>query len=54
MCHSSLEVRLNGRGNFVFGKNGSGKTAVVYALVLGLGGNPRAIKRGTSLKGNIL
>ncbi|KDR13223.1 Structural maintenance of chromosomes protein 6 [Zootermopsis nevadensis] len=50
MCHSSLEVRLNPRGNFIVGRNVSGKTAIIAALVLGLGGNPRAIKRHTTLQ----
>ena len=41
MCHTSLEVSLNSNLNFIIGRNGSGKSAVMTALTVGLGGRAR-------------
>lgn len=37
MCHEELNVHFNPRINFVSGRNGSGKSAVLLGLALGLG-----------------
>ncbi|KAF2011722.1 P-loop containing nucleoside triphosphate hydrolase protein [Aaosphaeria arxii CBS 175.79] len=50
MCHEQLTVTLGPLINFVIGHNGSGKSAVLTALTLCLGGKPGATNRGSSLK----
>ncbi|XP_063412399.1 structural maintenance of chromosomes protein 6-like isoform X3 [Mytilus trossulus] len=50
MCHSRLDVRLGPHVNFVVGRNGSGKSAIVTALVVGLGGKASVTSRGTTIK----
>ncbi|KAK6621266.1 hypothetical protein RUM43_011572 [Polyplax serrata] len=39
MCHSNLEVNLNPGVNFITGLNGSGKSTVMAALIVVLGGS---------------
>nr|XP_046228256.1 structural maintenance of chromosomes protein 6-like isoform X2 [Scatophagus argus] len=52
MCHSLLGPFTFGSNvNFVVGKNGSGKSAILTALIVALGGNALATNRGSSLKG---
>ncbi|XP_042359511.1 structural maintenance of chromosomes protein 6-like isoform X2 [Plectropomus leopardus] len=52
MCHSNLGPFTFGSNvNFVVGNNGSGKSAVLTALIVALGGNAQATNRGSSLKG---
>uniref|UniRef100_UPI0037E8A562 structural maintenance of chromosomes protein 6 n=1 Tax=Semicossyphus pulcher TaxID=241346 RepID=UPI0037E8A562 len=52
MCHSLLGPFTFGSNvNFVVGNNGSGKSAVLTALIVALGGNAQATNRGLSLKG---
>ncbi|KAK9531542.1 hypothetical protein VZT92_010961 [Zoarces viviparus] len=52
MCHSLLGPFTFGSNvNFVVGNNGSGKSAVLTALIVALGGNAHATNRGLSLKG---
>ncbi|XP_050517633.1 structural maintenance of chromosomes protein 6 isoform X2 [Diabrotica virgifera virgifera] len=50
MCHSHLEVKFENI-IFVTGRNGSGKSAILTALVLGLGGRATLTNRGSSAKG---
>ena len=50
MCHSFLHVELGPLINFIIGHNGSGKSAVLTALTISLGGKASATNRGGSLK----
>ncbi|GCB60225.1 hypothetical protein scyTo_0009135, partial [Scyliorhinus torazame] len=52
MCHSCLgPFKFGPNVNFVVGNNGSGKSAVLTALIVGLGGKATATNRGYSIKG---
>ncbi|XP_010158965.1 PREDICTED: structural maintenance of chromosomes protein 6-like, partial [Eurypyga helias] len=51
MCHSMLgPFQFGSNVNFVVGNNGSGKSSVLTALIVGLGGKATATNRGSSLK----
>ncbi|OJK00610.1 hypothetical protein ASPACDRAFT_77462 [Aspergillus aculeatus ATCC 16872] len=50
MCHDHFYIELGPLINFVVGKNGSGKSAVLTAITLCLGGKASATNRGQSLK----
>lgn len=50
MCHARYEFVLGPLINFVCGKNGSGKSAILTAIILCLGGKASATNRGASLK----
>ncbi|KAI9752799.1 MAG: hypothetical protein M4579_005474 [Chaenotheca gracillima] len=50
MCHSKLHVSFGPLINFIIGHNGSGKSAVLTALTLCLGGKASSTNRGQSLK----
>ncbi|KAJ9359506.1 DNA repair protein [Paecilomyces variotii] len=50
MCHEHFYVELGPLINFIVGKNGSGKSAVLTAITLCLGGKASATNRGQSLK----
>lgn len=54
MCHSLLEVNFTNNISIVIGKNGSGKSAILTALVVGLGGKASLTNRGSSVKGMCL
>lgn len=53
MCHTKLTITLGPLINFIIGHNGSGKSAILTALTMCLGGKTKATNRGTSLKGLI-
>lgn len=50
MCHKNYEFVLGPLINFICGKNGSGKSAILTAIQLCLGGKASATNRGQSLK----
>lgn len=50
MCHSNFQLQLNPRINFISGLNGSGKSAIQTAIVVGFGGRASITDRGSSLK----
>ncbi|XP_072747857.1 structural maintenance of chromosomes protein 6 [Anoplolepis gracilipes] len=50
MCHEALEIVLNENVNFIVGRNGSGKSAILTALTIGLGARANVTSRGTSVK----
>ncbi|XP_973544.4 structural maintenance of chromosomes protein 6 [Tribolium castaneum] len=50
MCHSMLEVDLSENISIIIGRNGSGKSAILTALVVGLGGKASLTNRGNSVK----
>ncbi|KAL5040822.1 hypothetical protein BDW71DRAFT_192963 [Aspergillus fruticulosus] len=50
MCHDHFQVELGPLINFIVGKNGSGKSAVLTAITLCLGGKASTTNRGQSLK----
>jgi structural maintenance of chromosomes protein 6 len=50
MCHKHFSVELSPLINFIVGKNGSGKSAILTALTLCLGAKASITNRGQSLK----
>lgn len=50
MCHERLKVELGPLLNFIVGQNGSGKSAILTAITLCLGGKASSTNRGASLK----
>lgn len=50
MCHEKLHVTLGPLINFIIGENGSGKSAILTAITICLGGKASATNRGASLK----
>ncbi|XP_074599451.1 structural maintenance of chromosomes 6 [Brevipalpus obovatus] len=50
MCHERFEITFGPRVNFVVGRNGSGKSAILTAIVLALGGRASNTSRGNSMK----
>jgi len=53
MSHARLKLNFGSRLNVVCGSNGSGKSAMLQAIVLGLGGHAKDTKRMSNLKGFI-
>ena len=50
MCHHKMIFKLGPMINFICGKNGSGKSAILTAIVLCLGGKASATNRGARLQ----
>ena len=50
MCHAFLKVTIGPLINFVIGQNGSGKSAVLTALTICLGGKASSTNRAGNLK----
>ena len=50
MCHKYFEMKLGPLINFIIGNNGSGKSAVLTAITICLGGKASSTNRGQSLK----
>jgi structural maintenance of chromosomes protein 6 len=50
MCHTNFLVEFRPRINFVVGSNGSGKSAVLTALTVGLGGKASFTSRGSNIE----
>lgn len=50
MCHERLHCDLGPLLNFIVGENGSGKSAILTAITLCLGGKASATNRGGSLR----
>lgn len=50
MCHRNFEVILNPNVNVFVGLNGSGKSAILTAIAIGLGSKATATARSTNLK----
>ncbi|XP_062715396.1 structural maintenance of chromosomes protein 6 [Aedes albopictus] len=50
MCHRNLVVEFNKRANLLVGNNGSGKSAVLAALTIGLGCSANLTNRSSSVK----
>ncbi|KAJ9656420.1 Structural maintenance of chromosomes protein 6 [Neophaeococcomyces mojaviensis] len=50
MCHKHFSFELGPLINFICGKNGSGKSAILTAIILCLGGKASTTNRGGSLK----
>lgn len=50
MCHEFFELELGPKINFIIGRNGSGKSAVITGITVGLGCKANEIDRGKNLK----
>uniref|UniRef100_A0A915IM67 Rad50/SbcC-type AAA domain-containing protein n=1 Tax=Romanomermis culicivorax TaxID=13658 RepID=A0A915IM67_ROMCU len=50
MCHSNLRFEFGPHLNFITGQNGSGKSAVLAAVVIGLGAKASSMSRYASAK----
>lgn len=49
MCHRHLLVKLGSAINFITGNNGSGKSAILTALTICLGGRASTTQRASTL-----
>lgn len=53
MCHKKLTVELCRNINFIYGQNGSGKSAILAAIQVCLGAGARRTNRARNLKGMV-
>lgn len=51
MCHSHLEIKFDKNINYLIGKNGSGKSAILSSLILGLGERANTTNRAQTVQG---
>ncbi|GBL76156.1 Structural maintenance of chromosomes protein 6 [Araneus ventricosus] len=51
MCHENLTLNFEPHMNFIIGQNGSGKSAILTAIILALGGKSSSTDRFTNIKG---
>ncbi|CAH6723874.1 structural maintenance of chromosomes protein 6 [[Candida] jaroonii] len=49
MCHDSFELELGPRLNFIIGRNGSGKSAIITGISVGLGAKASDTSRGSAI-----
>lgn len=49
MCHGNFKLDFNQRMNFILGHNGSGKSGILTAIIVGLGGTAKATNRSNSI-----
>ena len=54
MTHAQVVLQPSSAVNFVLGANGSGKSSLVCAMCLGLGGDVRDMERGSKLEDYIM
>lgn len=54
MCHKAFSLDFGGQTNFIIGRNGSGKSAILTGLSVALGARASDTDRGNSLKGLIM
>lgn len=47
MCHAKLQLDFNDRMNFILGHNGAGKSVILTAIIIGLGGSAKATNRSS-------
>lgn len=50
MCHDHFELKFGPQMNFIIGRNGSGKSAVLTGISVGLGAKATDTSRGSSIK----
>ncbi|SCU94392.1 LAME_0F07294g1_1 [Lachancea meyersii CBS 8951] len=50
MCHKNFHLKLGSKLNFIIGSNGSGKSAILTAITVGLGAKATDTSRGSNLK----
>ena len=50
MCHEFFELEFGPQLNFIIGRNGSGKSAILTGISVGLGAKAADTNRGTSMK----
>lgn len=50
MCHENFQLELGPRLNFIVGSNGSGKSAILTAITIGLGAKASDTQRGSALR----
>lgn len=49
MCHGNLKLDFNERINFILGHNGAGKSVILTAAIIGLGGSAKATNRSSRI-----